>query len=238
MPASALITLMGTRTKDTKELLDSYISAKELAKGDFDLAMKMATGHYEATSKDIAEQDQIAAEQRQVQAQKDMLQYKTDFEKKQAELALADPQTQIQATMDEFAKMGIPTTQSLQTKVADAQKFIAQGGTLAGYVDKMRSDYMNKPEYKALSEYNKRKLAPDVAKPVNPDWKLDAATGQYYDANANVNPSTTIAKNDATSKYGTTPAVRNFNPGNIMDTGFGGRKVAGERFTVFDSPQE
>ena len=42
-----------------------------------------------------AEARQLASEQRQVQAQKDMLQYKTDFEKKQAEQALNDPQTQI-----------------------------------------------------------------------------------------------------------------------------------------------
>ena len=71
MPASALITLMGTRTKDTKELLDSLVSAKELAKGDFDLAMKMADGHYNAVSKDIAvqqqEAQQIAQEKRQMQ---------------------------------------------------------------------------------------------------------------------------------------------------------------------------
>ena len=47
-----------------------------------------------------------------------------------------------------------------------------------------------------------------------------------------------IDKNTAIQKYGSTPAVRNFNPGNIMDTGFGGQKVPGERFTVFNSPQE
>lgn len=34
-----------------------------------------------------------------------------------------------------------------------------------------------------------------------------------------------IDKNTAIQKYGSTPAVRNFNPGNIMDTGFGGQKV-------------
>jgi hypothetical protein len=33
---------MSSRTNETKELLDSYINAKELVKGDFDLAMKMA----------------------------------------------------------------------------------------------------------------------------------------------------------------------------------------------------
>jgi hypothetical protein len=96
---------MGSRTNDTKELLDSYINAKELAKGDFDLAMKMAEGHYSATSKDIAEQQQIASEQRQTQAQKDMFQYKSDFEKQQAQEALNDPQTQIDATMKEFADL-------------------------------------------------------------------------------------------------------------------------------------
>lgn len=70
MPASALITLMGTRTKDTKELLDSYINDRQDAKGNFDLAMKMADGHYNAVSKDIAvqqqEAQQIAQEQRQM----------------------------------------------------------------------------------------------------------------------------------------------------------------------------
>lgn len=105
MPASALITLMGTRTKDTKELLDSYISSKELAKGDFDLAMKMADGHYNAVSKDIAEQDQIEKEQRAIQAQKNMIQYEADFVKKQAEAALQDPATQIKATLEEFTKL-------------------------------------------------------------------------------------------------------------------------------------
>jgi hypothetical protein len=75
--------------------LDSYINAKELAKGDFDLAMKMAEGSYGAYSKDRAEQQQIASEQRQMQAQKDLVQYKSDFEKQQAEQALQDPATQI-----------------------------------------------------------------------------------------------------------------------------------------------
>jgi hypothetical protein len=54
-----------------------------------------------------AKQAEIAKEQRSMQAQKDLIQYKSDFEKKQAQEALNDPATQIQATMDEFAKLGI-----------------------------------------------------------------------------------------------------------------------------------
>jgi hypothetical protein len=49
---------------------------------------------------------------------------------------------------------------------------------------------------------------------------------------------TNIERNVAIQKYWRTPAVRNFNPWNIMDTWFGGQKIAGERFTRFDSPQE
>ena len=52
-----------------------------------------------------AEQNQIAMEKRRVQAEKDMMTYKTEQEKLAAEAALKDPQTQIQATMDEFAKL-------------------------------------------------------------------------------------------------------------------------------------
>lgn len=43
---------------------------------------------------------------------------------------------------------------------------------------------------------------------------------------------------ESIKKYWNTPAVRNNNPWNIMDTAFGGKKVAGERFTVFDSPKQ
>lgn len=47
-----------------------------------------------------------------------------------------------------------------------------------------------------------------------------------------------ITREEAIAKYGKTAAVRNFNPGNIMDTSFGWSKIKGERFTRFESPQE
>lgn len=65
-------------------------------------------------------------------------------------------------------------------------------------------------------------------------------TGYVFDPTtwATVQAWTTIDRQTATSKYWSTPAVRNFNPWNIMDTWFGGQKVAGERFTRFDTPQQ
>ena len=49
---------------------------------------------------------------------------------------------------------------------------------------------------------------------------------------------TTIDRTTALQNYGSTPAVRNFNPWNIMDTWFWWQKVEWERFTRFDTPQE
>lgn len=47
-----------------------------------------------------------------------------------------------------------------------------------------------------------------------------------------------IERNTAIQKYGDSPAVRNFNPGNITDLWFWGKRVEWERFTVFNSPME
>ncbi len=47
-----------------------------------------------------------------------------------------------------------------------------------------------------------------------------------------------IDREEAKEKYGKTPAVRNFNPWNIMSDDFGWKRIKGERFTVFDNPQE
>lgn len=62
----------------------------------------------------------------------------------------------------------------------------------------------------------------------------------YNDAVAQLSGQTsqTVDRDSIISKYGSTPAVRNFNPWNIMDTWFGGQKVEWERFTRFATPQE
>ena len=90
-------------------------------------------------------------------------QYKTAQAKKQAEFELNDPATQIKATMDEFAKLGIVAQGSLPQKVAEANAFIAKGGTLGEYVNNLRKLYMEKPEYKKIQSLQEGKLS-DVEK--------------------------------------------------------------------------
>jgi uncharacterized protein YoaH (UPF0181 family) len=72
------------------------------------------------------------------------------------------------------------------------------------------------------------------------DWTIavtDPSTGQVtFESIQNV--WTWITREQATSTYGSTPAVRNFNPWNIMDTWFWWQKVQWERFTRFNTPQE
>ena len=86
-------------------------------------------------------------------------QYKTAQAKKQAEFELNDPATQIKATMDEFAKLGIVAQWSLPQKIAEANAFIAKGGTLGEYVNNLRSDFMAKPEYKKIQALQQGQLS-------------------------------------------------------------------------------
>jgi hypothetical protein len=103
-----------------------------------------------------AEQRQIAGEQRQVQAQKDMLQYKSEFEKKQAEQALNDPATAIQTAIDEYKKLGIPFTSTVQSRLAE---FKASGKPLPEYLTQMRENIQKSPAYQKYQSLQNGQLS-------------------------------------------------------------------------------
>lgn len=126
------------------------------------LAEKMFGYKIEQNKEKVAQEQALAQEQRQFTRQKELAQYnaqlgletnQAEFDQKvkqQAQLA-SDPYTAISTVMDEYKKLGVPFTQSIATKVTDANAFIANGGTIGGYVDKMIGDIQKKPEYKALT---------------------------------------------------------------------------------------
>lgn len=66
-----------------------------------------------------AEQQQIAREQRAVQAQKDMMQYESDFTRQQQQESLNDPYQAIPAMIEEYKKLGVPFTRSTQQVIQD-----------------------------------------------------------------------------------------------------------------------
>ena len=52
--------------------------------------------------------------------------YKTEQEKIKAAAALKDPATAIKSVMDEMTKIGVSSTESLQTKIQKAKDYIAK----------------------------------------------------------------------------------------------------------------
>jgi len=149
MPASALLTLMQSRTKDTRELLDSYINAKELAKGDFDMAMKMAEGSYGAYSLDLQQQQEIAKEQRTMKNSLALSQMEFDQKIAQQAQAMNDPVQAINSVINQYAEQGIYASTSPQEHIARAKAFIANGGTIGQYISQMQKDFQAKDAYKA-----------------------------------------------------------------------------------------
>lgn len=69
-------------------------------------------------------------------------------------------------------------------------------------------------------------------------WFRDPKTQSVVPVQVGWSMWSSIDRETAISKYGSSAAVRNFNPWNIQDTWFGGQKVAGERFTRFETPQD
>ena len=141
-------------------------SRKEKLNRDRDSLVREYTTYANRASNLITQNTtSFQTQQQQQQAQNTALlpfiqdQYKTAQAKKQAEFELNDPTTQIKNTMEEFAKLGIVAQGSLPQKVAEANAFIAKGGTLGEYINKLRSDFMAKPEYKKIQSIKQGQLS-------------------------------------------------------------------------------
>jgi hypothetical protein len=71
-------------------------------------------------------------------------QYKTAQEKYKAEQALNDPANAIQTAIDEYKKLGIPFTSTVQSRLAEFQK---SGLSLPDYLTQMRQNIQQSPAY-------------------------------------------------------------------------------------------
>jgi len=149
MPASAILTLMWSRTKDTKEVLDDLINQQTSAKGNFDMAMKMAEGSYGAYSLDLQQQQEIAKEQRTMKNSLALSQMQFDQKIAQQAQAMNDPVQAISTMVDEYKKLGIPFSRSTQQII---QEFQASGKPLAQYLTELQGQIQSKPEYQAYKD--------------------------------------------------------------------------------------
>jgi len=103
-----------------------------------------------------AEQQQIAREQRAVQAQKDMMQYESDFTRQQQQESLNDPYQAIPAMIEEYKKLGVPFTRSTQQVIADFQ---SSGQDLPTYLSDLQKLIQSKPEYQKIQSLQQGQMS-------------------------------------------------------------------------------
>jgi len=103
-----------------------------------------------------AEQQQIAREQRAVQAQKDMMQYESDFTRQQQQESLNDPYQAIPAMIEEYKKLGVPFTRSTQQVIADFQ---SSGQYLPTYLSDLQKLIQSKPEYQKIQSLQQGQMS-------------------------------------------------------------------------------
>lgn len=231
LSASAIMTLMAWRTKEATAQIDALNSSLTLTQADLKMAMEMAKAEYDATKEDITLQAGLAKEDRAMQNALDLSQAQFDQKLAQQAQLTNDPTTAIGWVIKQFSDLGIVGDRDLAWHVAEQKRL---GMTLPEYTKKMIEDFKAKPEYKAKiatkpTEAPQTKEIDVNGKKVTVQWNGKEWTPVQW---------ATIERELAKQKYGSTPAVRNFNPWNIMDTGFGWKKVEWERFTVFDTPSE
>ena len=189
MPAASYLLYAQNQMSEATDYLNALNNTKTYLQADLTNAMEVGKAQFDAVSKDI---DNALSQKNSVISQ--LIQQQFSLAGKEAEADLAakiekeamnDPAKAIANVMATYAEMGIPFTQSIQTKVADAENFIAQGGTLSGYLDKMIKDIQAKPEYKAMSAYQMSQYAPKSTTPYElkelggKTYKFNQETGQY-----------------------------------------------------------
>lgn len=136
-------------------------------------------------------------------------QYKTAQAKAEAEAALQDPATAIKSVMDEYKKLGIPFTSTVQSRLAE---FKASGKPLEQFLTEMGQNIQDSPSYKQYQAQQAGKwisyetIWDKVYKNTNgvltetgisatkapeakaPEWRQDT-NGNWYNANSSTSPA-------------------------------------------------
>lgn len=199
MPASAILTLMGSRFQGASDALNSLNNTKTYLQADYNMALDMATGHYKAVSQDIAEKSQF---RQQIQSkvansllslatmreeQKVTLEGKkmeAEYMNQVAQEAMNDPTTAVSAMIEEYKKMGIPFQRSTLSMIQEAQDYVAKGGNLADYLTNLNKTIQTKPEYQRMMQAK----APEIQNIQNPDGTVSQMTwngSNWVPVNAN-----------------------------------------------------
>ena len=208
MPSSALITLMNSRFSTANDTLANLNNSKSYLEADLKNAVEMARGEYEAAAQDIQQnnalRNNVLGQAIWAEFNIATKQIEDEIDRKAKAAALKDPATAIQTVMDEYKKLGIPFTSTIQSRLAE---FEASGLPLADYLTQMTQNIQASPAYQKykslqegqLSDKEKSDLwyAQDIAniRLQNELWKTDKAPewaqdmdGNWYNKNSSVSP--------------------------------------------------
>lgn len=105
----------------------------------------MAKAEYDATKEDITLQAGLAKEDRAMQQALDLSQAQFDQKLAQQAQLTNDPTTAITTMIDEYKKLGIPFTSTVQSRLAE---FKASGKTLPQFLTEMGQNIQQSPAYK------------------------------------------------------------------------------------------
>ena len=183
MSASAIMTLMWTRTKETTDQINALNSTLTLTQADLKDAMAMAQAEYGATQADIALQADIAKEQRTIDNALALNQAEFDQKIAQQAQAMNDPVQAISTMVDEYKKLGIIPPKTAQTLL---EEYAKSGKPLWKFLSTLQSDIQNTEEYKAYK-----------AKQSGTEWQSTSIT--RYNPSTWANESTPIFYRKKTS---------------------------------------
>lgn len=180
MSASAIMTLMWTRTKETTDQINALNSTLTLTQADLKDAMTMAQAEYGATQSDIALQAEIAKEQRTIDNALALNQAEFDQKIAQQAQAMNDPVQAINSVINQYAEQGIFAQKSAQQHIADAKAFIAKWGTLGQYISQMQKDFQEKDAYKAKFAETSKPTIQNFGTSDKPDYRqYNTKTGKW-----------------------------------------------------------
>ena len=96
-------------------------------------------------------------------------QYKTAQAKKQAEFELNDPATAIKSVMDEYKKLGIPFTSTVQSRL---DEFKASGKPLSQFLTEMGQNIQQSPAYQNYARLQEGQLSDAQKMSMNQSFDL------------------------------------------------------------------
>ena len=160
MPADALVVLLNSTFRDVNETLTNLNNTKTYLEADLKNASEMAFNRFNAVSKDIENSRTIknSVISNLIQSQFSLANkmQENELANQIAKEAMNDPYKAIPSMIEEYKKLGIPFTRSIQQVIQD---FETSWQDLSTYLSDLQKTIQTKPEYQKIKELQMGQLS-------------------------------------------------------------------------------